>query len=98
MCPARFFEVCEGDFSIRVSSQKTKNQDKTQQLHTPHTDTHRTKLSKPQRKRHHVTTRSSKSQPLNPPKCEQTPSERWLTARQPSLAVTAHTTLINSSL
>lgn len=25
MCPARFFEVCEGDFSICVSSQKTQN-------------------------------------------------------------------------
>ena len=95
MCPARFFEVCEGDFSIRVSSQKTKHS---------YTQTHTAQNSKtscvsgstPHKKETPLFV--GKSQPLNPPKCEQTPSERWLTARQPSLAVTAHTTLINSSL
>ena len=93
MCPARFFEVCEGDFSIRVSSQKTKHS---------YTQTHTAQNSKRNQLWFNPTKETpvsvGKSQPLNPPKCEQTPSERWLTARQPSLAVTAHTTLINSSL
>ena len=44
MCPARFFEVCEGDFSICVSSQKTKHS-------YTQTHTHRTKL-KTTKKRH----------------------------------------------
>jgi len=47
MCPARFFEVCEGDFSICVSSQKTKHS----YTHTTQTPTHRTKL-KTTKKRH----------------------------------------------
>ena len=68
MCPARFFEVCEGDFSICVSSQKTKHS--VTHRHTPTAQN-----SKPRKR----DTALQVSPPLNPPKCEQTPSERRLT-------------------
>ena len=95
MCPARFFEA-----KSCVSSQKTQNT--VTHRHTV-TDTAVTAALRTQNQLvqpHKVKETPlfvGKSQPLNPPKCEQTPSERWLTASQPSLAVTAHTTLINSS-